>query len=210
MPTPNDFQRFDDRWIEDHIVCFSDISWDDYQRLMTMRGDHSAPRISYLEGEVEIMSPSETHEAIKSMIGCLVETYCLERDIPFRTLGSWTLAARDRSRGAEPDECWIFGTAAAQRPHLVIEVVWTSGRIDKLDIYRKLGVAEVWYWRRGRLQPYCLRGDRYVPVAASEALPGLDMDLLARFLDEPTTYDAIRAYRQALRQADDDSGAQLR
>ena len=34
-----------------------------------MRGDHSAPRFAYLEGEVEIMSPSQTHEGIKSMIG---------------------------------------------------------------------------------------------------------------------------------------------
>jgi len=209
MHTLSDLQRFDDRRIEDHVVCFSGVSWDDYLRLMAMRGDHSAPRISYLEGEVEIMSPSETHEAIKSMIGRLVETYCLERNIPFRTLGSWTLTAQDCSRGAEPDECWVFGSAPAERPHLVIEVVWTSGRIDKLDIYRKLGVAEVWYWRRGELQPYCLRGDRYVPVSTSEALPGLDLALLTRFLDESTTYGAIRAYRQALRQASDDSLAPM-
>jgi len=47
-----------------------------------MRGDHSVPRISYLGGEIEIMSPSRTHEAIKSLIGRLLETYCLEREIP--------------------------------------------------------------------------------------------------------------------------------
>ena len=74
---------------------------------------------------------------------------------------------------------------------------------SKADIYRKLGVAEVWYWRRGRLQPYCLRGDRYVPVTESEVLPGLDLDLLTRFMDRPTTYDAIRDYRQVLRSADE-------
>lgn len=31
------------------------------------------------------MSPSQTHEAIKSMIGRLIETYCLERGIRFST-----------------------------------------------------------------------------------------------------------------------------
>jgi Uma2 family endonuclease len=200
------YRERDDSPAEDHIVCLHDISWDDYERLLDMRGDHSAPRISYLEGEVEIMSPSQTHEAIKSTIGSLVETYCLERDIPFSTYGSWTLKARDRSRGAEPDECWIFGEAPADRPHLAVEVLWTSGRIDKLDIYRKLGVAEVWYWRQGCIQPYCLRGERYVPVAASEVLPGLDLDLLTTFLDSPTTYDAIRGYRQALGAGTDNAG----
>jgi hypothetical protein len=29
-------------------------------------------------------------------------------------------------------------------------------------------------------------------------LPGLDLELLTRFLDQPTTSDAIRGYRQAL------------
>ena len=79
-------------------------------------------------------------------------------------------------------------------------MVWTSGRIDKLDIYRKLGVSEVWYWRNGRIQPYCLRGERYVLVERSEVLPGLDLALLTSFIDQPTTFAAIRGYRQALRQ----------
>jgi Uma2 family endonuclease len=189
--------------VDDQIVFLHGLAWDDYERLLAMRGDRSAPRISYLEGEVEIMRPSQTHEGIKSLIGRLVETYCLEGDIPFNTYGSWTLKAQDRSRGAEPDECWIFGEAHADQPHLAIEVVWTSGRIDKLDIYRKLGVAEVWYWRQGRIQPCCLRGERSVPAIASEVLPGLDLELLTSFLDRPSTSEAIRGYGQALRSGQD-------
>ena len=199
MYTQVQYEQRDDRPTEDHIIHLSGLSWEDYERLLEIRGDHSAPRIAYLDGEVEIMSPSQTHEAIKSMIGRLVETYCLERDIPFSTYGSWTLQAKDLSRGAEPDECYIFGTAEDNQPQLAIEVVWTSGRIDKLDIYRKLGVEEVWYWRKGHIQPYCLRNERYEPVATSEVLPGLDLDLLTSFLDRPTTYEAIRSYRDMLR-----------
>jgi len=44
-----------------------------------------------------------------------------------------------------------------------------------------------------------MRGERYVPVTASEVLPGLDLDLLTRFIDRPTTLEAIRSYREALR-----------
>jgi Uma2 family endonuclease len=202
MYTQAQFEQHDGRAVEDHIVHFDGVGWDDYERLLVMRGDHSAPRINYLEGLVEIMSPSQTHEGIKSKIGRLVEVYCLERDIPFSTYGSWTLKERPERRGAEPDECYIFGTAEADRPHLVIEVYWTHGRIDKLDIYRKLGVAEVWYWRQGRIQPYCLRGERYQAVTGSEVLPGLDLALLTGFIERPTTSEAMQGFRRALRAAD--------
>jgi hypothetical protein len=36
-------------------------------------------------------------------------------------------------------------------------------------------------------------------VEASEVLPGLDLELLTSFIDRKTTFDAIRAYRRALR-----------
>ncbi len=193
------YRQSDPRPTHDDIIHFSEVSWDDYERLLMMRGDHSAPRIAYLEGDVEIMSPSQTHESIKSVIGRLVETDCLERDIVFSTYGSWTLKDKARNRGAEPDECYVFGTVPAERPHLAIEVVWTHGCIDKLEIYRQLGVAEVWYWREGLIQPYCLRGERYESVSESQVLPGLDLELLMRFIDEPTTSQAIRGYRDALR-----------
>ena len=93
-----------------------------------MRGDHSAPRISYLEAMVEIMTPSRHHEGIKSLIGRLVEAYCLDEGVLFMPHGSWTLKSRSKQRGAEPDECYVFGGQDASRPHLAIEVEWTPAR----------------------------------------------------------------------------------
>ena len=146
------------------------------------------------------MSPSRTHESIKSLIGCLVETYCLERNIEFNTFGSWTIEDKALERGVEPDECYVFsGASDPTRPDLAIEVVWTSGGINKLDVYRALDVREVWYWRKGRITPFVLRTATYEEFAASEALPEIDLTQLAGFLDRPTTSAAIRAYREALR-----------
>ncbi len=176
------------------------VTWADYQRLLEVRGDRSAPRLTYLEGRVEIMSPSRSHESIKSIIGCLVEVYCLERGIEFTTYGSWTLEDKAADRGAEPDECFVFGEVAdPKRPDLAIEVVWTSGGIDKLEVYRKLGVREIWFWKRGVITPYVLRGDTHEEIPSSDALPGIDLALLATHLDRPTTSAAIRDYRDALR-----------
>jgi Putative restriction endonuclease len=153
-----------DQPAEDHIVRLYGATWDDYQRLLAIRGDHSAPRISFLEGEIEsqassrcvecIVSPSRSHESIKSRIGRLVEVWCLERGVEFSTYGSWTLKNKRSQRGAEPDECYVFGQVAnPKRPDLAIEVVWTSGGLDKLEIYRKQTASN------NRAMPHLFRPD---------------------------------------------------
>jgi Uma2 family endonuclease len=195
---PAQLESRDDWPTDDQIVQLDGATWEDYERLLEIRGERAVPRITFLEGILEIMTPSQDHELIKSLIGCLVEVYCMEAGIRFTTVGSWTIKKRKEERGAEPDECYIFGDGRPDRPDLAIEVIWTSGRLDKLDVYRKLGVGEVWTWRRGRIQPHVLRGDRYELVERSEVLPGLDLELLVQFLDRPSTYDAIRDFRAAL------------
>jgi len=186
----------------DHIVVLGNATWADYERFLEMRGDHSAPRLAYLKGTIEIMSPSIHHEDLKSLIGCLLEAWCLERGVRFRTFGSWTVKEEPKERGVEPDECYVFGDSGPKGdlvvPDLAIEVVWTSGGLDKLEIYRKLGVREVWIWRKGRLTPYVLRDEAYLEVLHSEVLPGIDLPQLVRFLDYDYTSDAIRDFRAAL------------
>ena len=198
MASLAELRERDDAPTGDQFVHLRGVSWDDYERLLEMRGDHSAPRICFLEGTVEIMTPSRDHEGIKSWLGRLVEVYCLETGVEFRTYGSWTIKERREDRGVEPDECYVFGTDPADRPHLAIEVIWTAGGMDKLEIYRRLGVSEVWIWRRGSIQVHALRGDQYEPVPASVVLPGIDLDELASYLDRPTTSQAMREYRAAL------------
>jgi Uma2 family endonuclease len=188
----------DDQPTEDHVVQIHDATWEDYERLLEVRGEKAVPRLTFLEGTLEIMTPSRDHEAIRSLIGRLVEAYCLHAGIRFTPYGSWTLKTRKEERGAEPDECYVFGGEEVDRPHLAIEVIWTSGRLDKLEVYRKLNVGEVWVWRKGRIQPFALSGDRYEPIERSRRLPGLDLDLLVQFLDRPTAYDAIQDFRKAL------------
>lgn len=177
-----------------------EATWEDYRHVLRMRGERSVPRVAFLDGTIEIMTPSRPHESIKGLIGRLVEVWCLEHGIEFSTFGSWTLENEGEKGAAEPDECYYFGESDnPERPDLAIEVVWSSGGIDKLEIYRRLGVREVWYWRRGVIQPYVLGGDGFRAVERSEALRALDLVQLASFLDRPRTSQAIREYRDALR-----------
>lgn len=185
---------------EDHYIVLDGASWADYQRVLEVRGDHSAPRIVYLEGRLQILSPSNRHEEIKSLIGCLVDVWCEEKGIDFWKRGSWTLEDKTKDRGIEPDECYVFGPRGATRPDLAIEVVWTSGGINKLEIYRQLGVREVWIWRREELTPYVLRGEYYEAATESAVLPGIDVRQIGSLLDQ-STGAATRAYREMVRKA---------
>jgi len=191
-------RQHDDTPNADQIVVFHDVTWEDYERLLEIRGDKSAPRISYLEGELEIRSPSKDHEQIKSFIGRLLEVWCIDRGIEVTPFGSWTLKAEEKDRAAEADECYIFGTAPRERPQLAIEVEWTRGSVDKLRIYEKLGVDEVWTWRKGVIQVYVLVEERFAKAQRSRLLPDLDLELLASMLDRDTLTQAVRDFRRAL------------
>jgi Uma2 family endonuclease len=191
--------RQDDTAQDDHIVLLRGAAWSDYQRLLELRGERPVPRLAYLKGTLQLMTPSREHETLKSLIGRLVEVWCLEREVEFSAVGSWTLESKEHERGVEPDECYIFGpSSAASRPDLAIEVIWTSGGLDKREIYRALGVRELWFWRRGKLTPYGLRPDGYEEIGDSQVLPGIDPVELCGYLDRPTASQAIRDYRATL------------
>ena len=146
----------------DDIIVLRGATWADYQRLLELRGERPVPRISYLAGVLELMSPSRTHEVLKSMIGRLVEAFCIERGIDVSAYGSWTLESKGDERGVEPDECYVLGNNPdPERPDLAIEVIGKSGSIDKLELYRKLRVREVWIWRKGAIGVYRLQNEVY-------------------------------------------------
>jgi Uma2 family endonuclease len=188
------------RWVTDNIIVLDGVTWADYQRLLEIRGERPVPRLAYLEGVLELMTPSRPHESIKSMIGRLVEAWCLEKGVAISPYGSWLLEDKEAERAVEPDECYVLGDAESPaRPDLAIEVVWSHGGIDKLDIYRRLGVREVWVWQAGTLAIFSLQGKTYSRIEQSAVLPGLDHTALLRFIDVKPMTRAVTEYRALLR-----------
>jgi Uma2 family endonuclease len=184
----------------DQRVVLSGVSWEHYGVELAMRGEKSTPRIAYLEGALELMSPSKDHERITSYLGRLVEVFAEEQGIEVSPYRSWTLKAGPMRAGGEPDECYIIGADQSKdRPDIAIEVIWTSGGIDKLEVYRRVGIAEVWFWIEGKIEVHVLRGSRYECAARSGFLPDLDLELLCSFLDRRSLHVAKQDYRAALR-----------
>lgn len=183
----------------DGRVVMYGLDWGQFEAILAIRGNRAGVRLAYLEGALEFMSPSRTHEYIKTTLARLLEAYADEIGILFDGIGSLTMRSAPKARGAEPDECYVVGTKK-EHPDLVIEVMWTSGGIDKRAIYAGLGVRELWEWHAGKIIVLGLRDDAYVEIPRSELLPDLDIDLLTTFLDTDDQTASVRAFRQALRE----------
>jgi Uma2 family endonuclease len=190
----------------DQHVVLRGVRWVDYESLLEIRGDERpGVRLYYLEGDLELMSPSRTHEWIKKTLARLVEAYADELGIELTGYGSLTMRRARKERGAEPDECYVVGAVSggAAHPDLAIEVEWTSGGLDKLEIYSRLGIRELWICRPHKksfaIEVLTLRRERYVAVPRSRVLPDLDMVLLTKCLENESQTQAVRALRNALR-----------
>jgi Uma2 family endonuclease len=144
------------------------------------------------------MSPSPEHEEVRSVVGPLLMAYCEHAGIDAYAKGSTTYRSESAGRGLEADESYSFGAYKAT-PDLAIDVVHTSHRIDKLDVYRGLGVAEVWVIEAGALTIHVLTETGYVVSKGSRVLPGIDVALLASFVKTgESTTRLLREYRAAL------------
>ncbi len=150
--------------------------WEQFRLIQQGCEQTSGVRLFYLNGTIEILMPGQLHEIFSRMIGWMLSTFFLTKtDIPFTPTGSVT-QEREGRVSAQADESYCIG-AVKPIPDLSIEIIFTSGRINKLDRYQALGVSEVWFWEDGTLRLYHLRDSGYAEIAQSE-LPGLaDLDL---------------------------------
>jgi Uma2 family endonuclease len=90
----------------------------------------------YLEFSYDVNSNYLTN------IGMLLEAYFQETRTRFWGLGSTTFRIQAKKGGTEPDECYCIGTEK-EFPDLAIEVVLSSGGVDKLAVYKKLGFFSI-------------------------------------------------------------------
>ncbi|MEM8642576.1 MAG: Uma2 family endonuclease [Cyanobacteria bacterium P01_G01_bin.54] len=182
-------------------VLLEGVTWQQYELLVaTLADDFPALRLSYLEGSLEIMTNSPLHEELKTMIGMLMEAYFQETRTRFHGMGSTTFRKIAKQRGLEPDECYCLGQKK-EFPDIAIEVVLSSGIVDKLEIYRGLGVTEVWQWETGKFKIHHLREEGYECLENSELLPNCDIKNLATYVRPAEQFDAVMDFRDELRNA---------
>ncbi len=178
-------------------VLLSNVTWETLEQLDIDLADTGA-RLTYLDGCVKIMAPlSDAHEEPKKTLCQLLEIYMRQKNIRFYARGSTTIGSKELAARKEPDESYCLGQRKSV-PDLAVEIVVTSGGINILEIYRRIGVREVWFWEDGVISVYCLRLNGYELVNKSELLPELDLRSLEFYSRMADQYDAVNAFMQTL------------
>jgi Uma2 family endonuclease len=197
---PGTSDRTSARHGEQRLVL-RDVSWRTYSIMREVLDEIPGLKLTYLEGALELMSPSPEHEVVKKRIARQVELFALERNVPLYGYGSTTFRREAKERGLEPDECYCLGGELRDFPDIALEVVVTSGGLNKLSVYEGLGVREAWFWIDNRFSLHQLSTSGYSTIERSALVPDLDFVFLAEFVlrtDQPT---ALRDFRDALRRA---------
>ena len=194
-------------------IQLSGISWNTYESLLKDLSKSRRLKLTYYQGNLEIMTPSAEHEIYKKIIGRFVETLAEELEIYIYPLGSTTLK-RYQKIGAEPDECfYIKNIKAIQNkkkidlqqdppPDLVIEIDISSSSENRLKIYAEIGVPEVWRYNGKIMLIYQLENQKYQVSQQSLAFPNLPLSEMSEFLVqvETTEYlEIIKLFRNWLK-----------
>jgi Uma2 family endonuclease len=184
-------------------VVLRNVSWETYERLLEDHLDSSAPRFTYDQGVLEIMSPSAEHEWYNQLVSDLVKLLAREMRIDLLDLGSTTFKLAWEKQGFEPDSCFCvthirevrgkarIDTAVDPPPDIVVEVAVTRPSISKFPLCAHFGVPEIWTYDGSRLAMYGLRGPEYVEIPSSGVLRGLNAKQLSEFLELGKTLDSL-------------------
>lgn len=185
---------------QDQRIVHQQRTWDQFKHIQKGFEGSLGVRLFYYDGTIEILMPGREHELFGHVIGCLVTIFLAQKGIFFQPTGSMT-QEREQEASAQADQSYCIGSVKPI-PDLSIEVVFTSGGVNKLARYRVLGVPEVWFWQDGVLMLYSLCADGYQRIERSK-LPGLedlDLNLLkcCILMAETNTGEAVRAFQQGI------------
>jgi len=148
-------------------VLLSPISWQTYEDILNDLGEGYAVRLTYDQGNLEIMPPPlPIHERYSILLDRFIDILSDELNIPICSIASTTLCRQDLQRGLEPDKAYYIQHEAQIRnqrefdftqlppPDLVVEVDITHSSLNKLPIYFALGVPELWRYEDEKLYIY--------------------------------------------------------
>jgi len=181
----------------DEPILIDGLTWREF-KVVEQLLDSPGIRLSFLDGVLEIRRmPGRKHETAKQRISTLVDLYLEYAGIDFTPTGSVTLESETGKVKREADLSYELAVNR-ERPDLAVEVVVSSGGINKLEAYKRLEIREVWFWENGRLRLYALSEDGYAEVDRSCVLPDLDIVLLVRCINMENHLQAMREFRQAI------------
>ena len=174
-------------------VIFYHLDWAAYQQILQAIGEDNHHHFNYNCGTLEITMPLEEHEFYRELIGLFIRILVVELGLKIKSMGSTILTRQDLDRGAEPDNAYYIQNHAQvvgkkinlsqdPPPDLVVEVDITHTDINKLELYARLGVPELWRFNGQIWRIYHLENNSYQEVELSPTFPLVPKSKLYEFL----------------------------
>jgi Uma2 family endonuclease len=192
-------------------VVLHNLSWQQFENILTELGESRGSRIAYDNGTLEIMSPLLQHEYYKENISDAIKDIAELQDRDYESLGSTTWRKQAKMAGLEPDNCFYFQNEAKIRgkleydlnqdppPDLALEIDITSKSLNRFSIYARLGVPELWCYDEGKLRIYLLENNEYQEVNESLIFPMLKVQEIPKIIDK-YRFQGRRKIRQEIRE----------
>ncbi|MTJ53652.1 Uma2 family endonuclease [Anabaena sp. UHCC 0253] len=197
-----------------HRIILHNISWQEFEEILTELGENRASRLAYHQGNLEIKMPLPKHEVAKVIIGDLVKIILEELEIDCECFGSTTFKRQDMNSGIEPDDSFYIKNHVQMigkekidlnidpPPDLVIEIDVTSK--TQLDAYLALAVPEVWRYENDKLQINILQNGKYIESEISPNFPNLPIsEIIPQFVEQSRILGrspTLRKFRQWVKQ----------
>lgn len=187
-------------------AVLENVSWQTYKLLLTDIGDHRASRLTYDRGTLEIKMPSNLHEIINRLLELIITALVEELNMTLKGYSSTTLNREDLQKGVEPDSCFYIQNAYRLQdldpelpedlpPDLAVEVDITSSSTQRMQIYKHLGVSEVWRYTKQGITISRLENGAYIQCRFSPTFPMISAEILANFIRQRQTTDDIGVIR---------------
>jgi len=171
-----------------------DVSWETYRQLVEDQMGKRNLRLTYDDGDLEIMVVSYKHGSYSSYLELIVAAIADIYDIDFVPAGATTFRREKKKKGVEGDASFYFKNANIVRakneidlsvdpaPELVIEIDIMHGSLSKFPIFAGIGVEEVWRFDGKETRFYRLQNDDYKEVAESVCLPNVNSQTVTKLL----------------------------
>lgn len=200
-------------------LILDQIKWQKYEAILADSRSQRTARFTYDRGRLEMMHPLDEHERCHKLIESLLLVLADELKLRLEGYKAPTLKRTDLQLGTEPESAYYIQHEPEMRgqpeinletdppPDLILEVALSKSAIDKLPIYARLGIPEVWRYLsqpgdnflKGQLLIYQLQDQGYVEASSGFAFPFLPAGKILQFIDESDALglmSALRNFRQ--------------
>jgi Uma2 family endonuclease len=187
------------------------ISWELYELLREEKSNWGV-RMAYDDGDLELMSPSQSHGEIEARFGIFLMELADVLGFPCKPLGNTTWKRPGAKKGKEADGCYYLSNYQRVRhktidldvdppPDLAIEADVSRSSLNSLGIYAEIGVPEIWRFDGEDLHLHSRQiNGSYLEVTQSRAFPFLRREEIVAWMIKAEEMDNDLAWKREVRE----------